>query len=560
MNKHALTRLFAAASIILAVFAGACAGKQKSLDFSARDLPQESQADYYFLVYQDLLRAGNTDAALPVLEKLIALRPEPELYLDLANGYWNRSNPAKAREVLNEGIKKYPSEQRLSFYLAYSYLAQKQNDEAIKVLRDFVAANPGDPGGRQELAGVLIEAKRYDEALDILSSVPKNQLTPQLLYYLSRAYSGQDKNKKAIEALKTALKEDPGLLAAWAELAYLYEVEKDYVSAEQTYKRIIELGEQNREIWLRLIRLNLKLNNPAKALAVLKQAPKDDLFTLGAASVFMEEGFFDAAKTVLGPLEKAGPVTPDAAFYLAILAYGGDHDLAKAKSYLEMIPETHPSFDKALSFRAQIALEMNQLDEARALVSEGKQRYPDRTDFWLLEAAADDQQGDTAKAVSVLEQAVAKWPDDAELVYRLGVVLERAGRRAEALAAMEKTLTLDKDYAEAQNFLGYTLAEEGRDLDRALSLVQSALKQNPNNSFYLDSLAWVYFKMGKKDKAWEEIRRAAVLGPPDPTIWEHYGDIAKAVGDKHEAAKGYRKAMELDKKGADKYKDKLNSL
>jgi len=293
---------------------------------------------------------------------------------------------------------------------------------------------------------------------------------------------------------------------------------------------------------------------------VLKQAPKDDLFTLGAASVFMEEGFFDAAKTVLGPLEKSGPVTPDAAFYLAILAYGGEHDLAKAKSYLEMIPDTHPSYDKALSFRAQIDLEMNRLDEALAVVAEGKQRYPERSDFWLLEAAVSEQRGDTAQALSVLGQAVDKWPDDPEIIYRLGVALERAGKRADALAAMEKTLTLDKDYADAQNFLGYTLAEEGRNLDRALALVQSALKQNPNNSFYLDSLAWVYFKMGKKDKAWDEIRRAAVLGPPDPTIWEHYGDIAKAVGDKHEAAKGYRKAMELDKSGAAKYKDKLNSL
>jgi len=560
MNKQALTRLFAAAMVVLAVFAGACAGKQKGLDFSAKDLPPESQADYYFLIYQDLQRAGNTDAALPVLEKLIALRPEPELYLDLANGYWNRSKPEKAREVLAEGIKKYPSEQRLSFYLAYSYLTQKRNDEATRVLREFIAANPGDAAGRQELAGVLIEDKRYDEALDILSSVPKNQLTPQLYYYLSRVYSGQGKNKKAIEALKTALKEDPGLLAAWAEMAYLYEVEKDYVSAEATYKRIIELGEQNREIWLRLIRLNLKLNNPAKALAVLKQAPKDDLFTLGAASVFMEEGFFDAAKTVLGPMEKAGPVTPDAAFYLAILAYGGEHDLAKAKHYLEMIPEDHPSYDKDLSFRAQIALEQGQLDEALAIVAEGKRRYPDRADFWLLEAAAYDQRGDTAKAVDVLEQAVAKWPEDAELIYRLGVAQERAGKRAEALAAMEKTLVLDKDYPDAQNFLGYTLAEEGRNLDRALALVQSALNQNPNNSFYIDSLAWVYYKMGKKDKAWEEIRRAVALGPPDPTIWEHYGDIAKALGDKREAAKGYRKAMELDKTGSAKYKDKLNSL
>jgi len=46
----------------------------------------------------------------------------------------------------------------------------------------------------------------------------------------------------------------------------------------------------------------------------------------------------------------------------------------------------------------------------------------------------------------------------------------------------------------------------------------------------------------------------------DPTIWEHYGDIAKAQGNKKEAGKGYRKALEMNHPNKQDLERKLDEL
>jgi len=125
---------------------------------------------------------------------------------------------------------------------------------------------------------------------------------------------------------------------------------------------------------------------------------------------------------------------------------------------------------------------------------------------------------------------------------------------------MEKLLVKHPDHAQALNYVGYTLAEEGRDLDRALVLVTNAAKQDPDNGYILDSVAWVYYKLGDLDKAWEYIRDAVTVTKDDPTLWEHYGDIAKAMGKKKEARKGYGKSLEFGAKDPAAIKAKLKGI
>ena len=62
----------------------------------------------------------------------------------------------------------------------------------------------------------------------------------------------------------------------------------------------------------------------------------------------------------------------------------------------------------------------------------------------------------------------------------------------------------------------------------------------------MDSLAWVYFRQDKLKKAWATIIQAVALETGDATIWEHYGDIAAAMGNRAEATKGYKKALSLE--------------
>ena len=97
------------------------------------------------------------------------------------------------------------------------------------------------------------------------------------------------------------------------------------------------------------------------------------------------------------------------------------------------------------------------------------------------------------------------------------------------------------------NYLGYTWAEMGVRLDEAESLVLRALKIEPNDGFYIDSLGWVYYQKGDYPRAVEQLERAVELANDDPTIIEHLADAYEKVGKLKSALERYREALKRSK-------------
>ena len=89
------------------------------------------------------------------------------------------------------------------------------------------------------------------------------------------------------------------------------------------------------------------------------------------------------------------------------------------------------------------------------------------------------------------------------------VCSRRAGRVADAEHALRDVLAKDPQDANALNSLGYMLADHGQRLDEAIDLVQRALKIEPANPSFLDSLGWAYFRQGQLDRADAPLTQAA---------------------------------------------------
>ena len=76
------------------------------------------------------------------------------------------------------------------------------------------------------------------------------------------------------------------------------------------------------------------------------------------------------------------------------------------------------------------------------------------------------------------------------------------------------------------NYMGYMWAEHGMKLDQAKALIEKAIKAEPKNAAYLDSLGWVLFKLNQPKEALGHILKAVELSEePDPTLLDHLGDI-----------------------------------
>ncbi len=166
------------------------------------------------------------------------------------------------------------------------------------------------------------------------------------------------------------------------------------------------------------------------------------------------------------------------------------------------------------------------------------------------------------KGYAILDAALEKYPDNAQIYFEYGLLLEQDGAQQQAIVRMEKVLELEPNHAEALNYLGYTWADNNVNLEKALEYVQKAMHLKPGNGYIQDSLGWVYFRMGKFDLAIQEILEALKLEPTDPHIYEHLGDIYREQGNIRKAEEAYKKAKKVFKEQADKIRiqEKINEF
>ena len=89
---------------------------------------------------------------------------------------------------------------------------------------------------------------------------------------------------------------------------------------------------------------------------------------------------------------------------------------------------------------------------------------------------------------------------------------------------------MDPANAMTLNYLGYMLADKGMRLPEALMMIRKAVELEPMNGAYLDSLGWVYFKLGDYELAEQNLRQAVDRDQTDPTVHEHLGDLYEKTG------------------------------
>ena len=270
--------------------------------------------------------------------------------------------------------------------------------------------------------------------------------------------------------------------------------------------------------------------------------------------------YFTEAETVLGQAAKNGANPDEVSLFLSVIKQESAKDPLVGLEPLESIPPSSPLYPAALQQKARIYLQAKQYDKAHAVAVDARKRFPDNKELWGLEAYALVKLNKSAEAEKTLKKALERYPGDEELLFTLGSVQDEAGKKDEAMKTMEGIIAVNPKHFQALNYVGYTLAEKNTDLKRSLSLITAALEQNPDADYIVDSLAWVNYRLGNMEEAWKAITRCISLGGDDPTIWEHYGDIARAMGKREEAIKGYTEAIARKPANIGEVRKKLSDL
>jgi Tfp pilus assembly protein PilF len=133
-------------------------------------------------------------------------------------------------------------------------------------------------------------------------------------------------------------------------------------------------------------------------------------------------------------------------------------------------------------------------------------------------------------AFSKADPLTTKKEDRIYLLFLRGELADREKHTDQAEQFFRQVLDLDAKNAMTLNYLGYMLADKGVRLPEALKLIRQAVDQEPGSGAYLDSLGWVYFKLGEYELAEDNLRQAVERDQADPTVHEHLGDLYEKTG------------------------------
>lgn len=137
-------------------------------------------------------------------------------------------------------------------------------------------------------------------------------------------------------------------------------------------------------------------------------------------------------------------------------------------------------------------------------------------------------------AYNLLEKASQSFPESADLLYDFALSAERKGKFDIMEQSLQKVIKMRPESAAAYNALGYSYADRNVKLMEAKSLIETAHRLSPEDHYIMDSLGWVYFRLGDIGRATEELRRAFGI-QQDPEIAAHLAEVLWKQGQREEA-------------------------
>lgn len=510
---------------------------------------------------------------------------------DMGAGEVQKESLDKAIEEFQAILKLEPDDAYSALWLARLYRFENQHDASEKVLRDLLQREPDNGQALEQLSQLLIDEGRSQEAIALLSQAAADSSAPDLYDLLGDAYSQQKDYPKAEEAYRKAVDEEPEEASHRHGLGQALMAEDKYAEALEQFKKLSEMEPGTADNYLRMSELYRRLGRLDQAEAALlhaKQlAPGNLEILFNEALLYEDQGRFDDAVKVLSDaiagmkaqtsesssnggssnalgilyeqlgrayreaqnypaaidtyreMAKLGPDSKSRAQMLLIDTYREDRDIDRAIAETKKALADSPKDSNLIVTLAMLYGEKRQPDDATKLLQPLLQGNDSDVQIYVDIAQVEQRGREYSQAEESAQKAeqMASTSADKEMVwFMLGATYEREKKFDLAEQEFRKVLDQNPNNAAVLNYYGYMLADRGIRLDEATSLIQRAVKQEPNSGAYLDSLGWAYYKQNKLAEAEEYLRKAVDRESHDPTILSHLANVYVKMGQTEHAA------------------------
>lgn len=488
---------------------------------------------------------NENDKALEAYQNLIStgLASFPD-YFEMARLYYSKGQYREASQAARQAFEQSENNPQAGLLLSDSLLRSGQTAEAIEILKLISRDNPNSLGLALGLAEALVQAGRYDEATQNLNRVLENDAKNlRALNLLAQVQRRQGKREDAIKTLKRALEgqDITDSLEIQFELAETYEELGQYDNAVAAYEEALTallnpdgtVSDSNRR--------NAGIVMQAIALAYRSAGQRDKTLQT-----------IERMRKVLGP----DSIVPD---QLLIDTHRTDGKYQEAVDVARAAQKRFPKERRFKFLEAQSLSQLQKVDEAVAVLKtlfNGGAEDADVhhfTSFILLDNnKLDEAERNVRKALQFDTKNIS-------YLITLSSIQDRGKKYKESEETLRYVLQLDPDNATALNNLGYFLTERNERLNEALGFIQRAVNIEPSNSSFLDSLGWIYYKMGNLEMAKKYLEESIVHDRRSATVREHLGDLYHRLGRTEDAIKQWQLALELthDKEEIARLKDKI---
>jgi tetratricopeptide (TPR) repeat protein len=511
----------------------------------------------------------------------------------------------QSQEILKLAIDQYEQIVKLDPKSVEDHLLlgrlYRLNNELLKSENEFKAAVKIQPDSEEAvttLAYLYNEEGDSNRALDVLNTVPEQARTAKLYSALGYTYEQEKEYKQAVEAYRKSTELDHDNLDAVRGLAQNLMNDGQTDAALEQYKAIVDADPSDAQTYMRIAEINRRNGKFDQAMESLKKASSvvpDSLEVQYNMAVIDEaQGKYDEAIQVLNDLltktehaDTADYTSSDKnnrAVFLerlgTIYREAGKNQLAE-QTFHKMLDLGDENAVRGYQQIIETYRDGKQWQQATTVAEEAAKRFPDDRGLQMVAASQQADMGNPTPAIARVKGLLKDNADDRDVYIALAQMYSRIKEWDKAEESINKAIELsskpeDKDYAlfvegsiyERQkiydkaeesfhkvladdpknamtlNYLGYMLADRGTRLDEALGYIRRAVALDPQNGAYLDSLGWVYYKMGNYELAEENLRRASERMGDDPTIHDHLGELYQKTGRLKLAASNWERSLE----------------
>jgi tetratricopeptide (TPR) repeat protein len=489
------------------------------------------------------MRGDNKAALESFREAAFADPANEELVIEAATRLLRARQAEAAVEVLARATDSGAGSAIVYAWLGAALTRADRADDALAACRRALKLDPTLAFARQSVLNLHLQAGRLEDARRTLDDAERHMSSSaaallDLADFYSRYLRAAPKESEAIRPRALAAVARAEHLAdgdplLWLRLGDSYGRFTDHRSAVMAYERLLALRPNFPGLREKLVESSLRADENEKAEQYLKGIVGDN------------------------------PANPRLYYLLGTIAAEEsrperrNEKLREAAGQFEKVLKLNPSFEPAHYDLARTRLQLNDADAALKTLDAARGLFGDTYLVELLTAMAHGQKKNYPQSVKHYTSAelIAKTSETNRLTegffFQIGAAHERNKDFATAEKYFRQALELAPDFAEALNYLGYMWAERGENLAEAQTMIEKALKLEPENGAFLDSMAWVLYQQGKVKEALPWMEKALKHATePDPTLYDHLGDVYWKLGKTEQARDAWRKSLELEKSPA----------